>query len=102
MVLTLAEVTQPRRGELRYLALEQLSAFLHSRELGPVSFPFLKDRVLVRDEERRSQLHLIFSPSSAKHLSAFGAPRTSGNISKAREEGPKPAPCGAGRAGSLG
>lgn len=102
MVLTLAEITQPGKGELRYLALEQLSAFLHSRELGPVSFPFLKDCVLVRNEGRRFQLHLVFPPSSAKHLSAFGAPRTSGNISEAGEEGPKPAPHGAGRAGSLG
>lgn len=38
MVLTLAEVTQPGRGELQYLTLERLSAVLHSRELGLVSF----------------------------------------------------------------
>lgn len=38
VVLTLAEVTQAGRGELQYLTLERLSAVLHSRELGPVSF----------------------------------------------------------------
>lgn len=57
--------------------------------LGPLPSPFLKQRVLVRDEERRSQLHLVFSSFSAKHLSAFHAPRTSGNISKIGEEGPQ-------------
>lgn len=65
------------------------SVFLPLRVLGPLPSHFLKERVLVREEERRSQLHLVFSSFSAKHLSAFHAPRTSGNISKAGEEGPQ-------------
>lgn len=66
MVLNLAEATQPGRGELAHQALEFLSAFLPLRELGPVPFPFLEDHVFVRGEGRRSQLHLVFPPSSAK------------------------------------
>ena len=93
VVLHLAQVTQPGRGEPRGVGgrweLELLSAFLPLKVLGSLPSPSLKERVLVRDEERRSQLHLVFSSFSPKHLSAFHTPRTSGNISKAGEEGPQ-------------